>query len=100
MICFAEAPRGARVTRRSRFALWRPARSFGGVIAQLDATGEDKYSRGMPDGMKQRGFWKLDDVSDEQLVADLKELLAADGRVEARIVAHLGTASASTRRAK
>ncbi len=92
----AEAPRGACVTSRSRCALRRPARSFGTVIAQLDANGEDKNSRGMPEAMKQRGFWKLDDVSDEQLVADLKGLLAADGRVEARIVAHL--AELDTRR--
>lgn len=40
-------------------------------------------------GMQQRGFWKLDEVADEQLVGSLKGLLAAEGRSEARIVAHL-----------
>ena len=40
-------------------------------------------------GMEQRGFWKLDEVADEQLLSRLTELLAADGRSEARIVAHL-----------
>ena len=39
--------------------------------------------------MHARGFWKLDDVSDERLVVGLKELLAAEVRTEARIVAHL-----------
>jgi hypothetical protein len=39
--------------------------------------------------MKQRGFWQLDDVSNERLVASLTELLTAEGRTEARIVAHL-----------
>ena len=39
--------------------------------------------------MKARGFWHLGDVSDERLVASLRELLMAEGRSEARIVAHL-----------
>ncbi len=39
--------------------------------------------------MNQLGFWKLDDISDERLVGNLKELLVADARTEARIVAHL-----------
>ena len=36
-----------------------------------------------------RGFWKLDDVSDGRLLQRLKGLLAAEGRTEARLVAHL-----------
>jgi hypothetical protein len=39
--------------------------------------------------MKALGFWQLDDVSDEHLLGSLRELLAAEGRSEARIVAHL-----------
>jgi hypothetical protein len=39
--------------------------------------------------MKTRGFWHLGDVSDELLLSGLRELLTAEGRSEARIVAHL-----------
>jgi hypothetical protein len=39
--------------------------------------------------MIQRGFWQLADVSNERLVAGLTKLLTAEGRTEARIVAHL-----------
>lgn len=39
--------------------------------------------------MNQRGFWNLGGVSDETLVADLKELTRREGWTEARIVAHL-----------
>jgi hypothetical protein len=39
--------------------------------------------------MKTRGFWQLGDVSDERLVNSLRELLTAEGRNEARIMAHL-----------
>ncbi len=46
--------------------------------------------------MKARGFWQLGELSDEQLVASLHDLLVADGRNEARIVAHL--AEVDTRR--
>src|SRR5687768_13688490 len=35
------------------------------------------------------GFWKLEDVSDDRLVERLKGLLAAEGHLEARVVAHL-----------
>jgi 5-methylcytosine-specific restriction endonuclease McrA len=44
--------------------------------------------------MKARGFWQLDEVSDERLVAGLRELLLAEGRSEARIVAHLAEVDA------
>jgi hypothetical protein len=44
--------------------------------------------------MQARGFWKLDQISDERLVACLRELLAAEGRCEARIVAHLAEVDA------
>jgi hypothetical protein len=44
--------------------------------------------------MKARGFWHLGDVSDEQLVASLRALLSADGRNEARVVAHLAEVEA------
>src|SRR5689334_9127523 len=40
-------------------------------------------------GMHQRGFWNLGEVSDEQLVGSLRELVIADARCEAHIVAHL-----------
>lgn len=39
--------------------------------------------------MHQRGFWQLDGLSDERLVTGLRELLATEGPMEARIVAHL-----------
>jgi hypothetical protein len=39
--------------------------------------------------MKARGFWQLGELSDERLVAGLRELLMVEGRNEARIVAHL-----------
>src|SRR5690242_6066036 len=39
--------------------------------------------------MQERGFWKVDQVSDEQLFGGLRELLTKEGRCEARIVAHL-----------
>jgi hypothetical protein len=44
--------------------------------------------------MNQRGFWNLDDVSDERLVGSLKDLLVGEGRTEARIVAHLAEVDA------
>jgi len=39
--------------------------------------------------MGTRGFWELDEVSDDQLRQDLAKLLANGYRTEARIVAHL-----------
>src|SRR5690349_796352 len=39
--------------------------------------------------MQARGFWLLGEVSDDGLVDELKALLAAGCRVEARVVAHL-----------
>src|SRR6185503_13326030 len=39
--------------------------------------------------MNARGFWKLDEVSDDRLVGGLRQLLAEGCRTEARIVAHL-----------
>jgi len=42
--------------------------------------------------MKVRGFWQLGELSDERLVASLRELLTAEGRSEAR-----GSGSAITR---
>src|SRR5687767_9718416 len=44
--------------------------------------------------MKARGFWQLGGLSDERLLGSLRELLAADGRSEARIVAHLAEVDA------
>jgi len=44
--------------------------------------------------MKARGFWQLGELSDERLVASLRELLTAEGRSEARIVAHLAEVDA------
>jgi hypothetical protein len=46
--------------------------------------------------MKQRGFWMLEGVSDQELVGGLKDLLARGARTEALIVAHL--AEVETRR--
>src|SRR5690349_17186435 len=45
-------------------------------------------------GMHERGFWKLGEVSDARLVDGLRELLAAEGRCEARVVAHLAEVDA------
>lgn len=39
--------------------------------------------------MSERGFWQLQGVADGRLVRNLKGLLRAGGRIEARIVAHL-----------
>jgi len=39
--------------------------------------------------MENSGFWVLDSVSDAQLQAELRELLARGSRTEARIIAHL-----------
>jgi hypothetical protein len=44
--------------------------------------------------MKARVFWQLDELSDERLLGSLRELLAAEGRSEARIVAHLAEVDA------
>ena len=44
--------------------------------------------------MKARGFWQLGEVSDDRLVAGLRELLTAEGRNEAHIVAHLAEVDA------
>jgi len=44
--------------------------------------------------MKARGFWQLHELSDERLLGSLRELLAAEGRSEARIVAHLAEVDA------
>jgi hypothetical protein len=44
--------------------------------------------------MKARGFWSLGEVSDEQLERRLLDLLAAGGRTDARIVAHLAEVDA------
>ncbi len=44
--------------------------------------------------MKARGFWQLGELSDERLLGSLRELLAAEGRSEARIVAHLAEVDA------
>src|SRR6185503_9394688 len=44
--------------------------------------------------MKARGFWQLSEVSDERLLGSLRELLVAEGRSEARIVAHLAEVDA------
>ncbi|HXK20762.1 MAG TPA: hypothetical protein VNG33_23285, partial [Polyangiaceae bacterium] len=44
--------------------------------------------------MNQRGFWRLDGLSDGELQVGLKELLVAGGRTEARIVAHLAEVDA------
>jgi hypothetical protein len=40
------------------------------------------------------GFWQLSEVSDKWLLESLRELLAAEGRSEARIVAHLAEVDA------
>lgn len=40
-------------------------------------------------GMRERGFWWLRDLASERLVRELKGLLAAECRIEARVVAHL-----------
>ena len=39
--------------------------------------------------MENSGFWRLNSVSDGQLQADLRTLLASGARTEARIIAHL-----------
>src|SRR5688572_3639553 len=44
--------------------------------------------------MKARGFWQLGELSDERLLGSLRELLVAEGRSEARIVAHLAEVDA------
>jgi hypothetical protein len=44
--------------------------------------------------MNERGFWRLDGVSDARLQSGLKELLANGARTEARIVAHLAEVDA------
>ncbi len=44
--------------------------------------------------MKERVLGQLAELSDERLLGSLRELLAADGRSEARIVAHLAEVDA------
>ncbi len=43
----------------------------------------------MPMIMNQRGFWQLDEISDQGLVGSLNALLITNAAAEARIVAHL-----------
>jgi 5-methylcytosine-specific restriction endonuclease McrA len=40
-------------------------------------------------GMNEREFWQLSGMSDEDVLRDLKGLVASGGRVDARVVAHL-----------
>ena len=44
--------------------------------------------------MQARGFWKLHDVSDDELLGGLAKLLVAGARTEASIVAHLAEVDA------
>ena len=63
--------------------------SLGAVIG-CGASGEElKNARVMNGAMNARGFWRLEGISDVELVETLKELVGRSSWTEARIVAHL-----------
>ncbi len=64
------------------------------AIGGWHGVGEVEKLRGTLRAMKTRGFWALDEVSDDALEGNLRALLSGSGRTDAQVVAHLAEVDA------